>query len=230
MSSSRETRDKSELIEIARTDPGTLYDEEYYKSGCSEEGDGYHAYGRNDHWNSFFSGVAKKIDRLYGPKAVMDAGCAFGLLVEQLCDRGIDARGFDISPYAVEQARADMKERIKVGSILEPIPLQNGKKYDLVISIEVLEHWPPEHAEAAVKTLCDAGDRVIFSSSPDDFDEVTHFNVLPTERWIEMFAAHGFHPSDPPDAPYIAPQARVVENANAPKMPKQTLLRKLTVR
>ncbi|MEO9821550.1 MAG: methyltransferase domain-containing protein [Paracoccaceae bacterium] len=223
MTTEKRNASQEDLIKLARTDPGSLYDADYYETGCSD--DGGHAYGRTEQWTQFFGHIAKEVDRLYDPKTVMDAGCAFGLLVEQFVDRGIDAYGFDISPYAIDQARKDIVGRVKEGSILEDIEQRAGSKYDILICIEVLEHLPPEQAEIAVDKICGASDRIIFSSSPDDFDEVTHFNVLPTKKWMEMFAERGFHPGDPVEATYIAPQARVVENANAPKMPKQSWLR-----
>jgi SAM-dependent methyltransferase len=197
-------------VDQARKDPASLYDEGYYQNGCSE--DGYEEYGRHEPWLSHFGNAAKKIVRRYKPKTAVDVGCAFGLIIEALCDLGVDAYGFDISPFAISNARTDMTDRLRVHSILEPVPLRaGGKKYDLAICIEVLEHLPPEQAETAIANLCAASDRVLFSSSPDDFDEPTHFNVLPTAEWLKMFAAQGFVPGKYKEADYIAKHAFVVE-------------------
>ncbi len=208
-------RRETAAVELARTAPEKLYDASYYKDGCS--GDGTVEYGRKEPWLTFFRNVARKIKKTHEPRTVADVGCAFGLLTEALVDLGVDAYGFDISPYAIGQARADMKDRLFVHPITEPIPrLAGGEKYDLTICIEVLEHLPPEMADTAVRNLCDSADRILFSSSPDDFDEPTHFNILPTEAWLAKFAEHGFVPSPShPEAPYIAPQARVVERVGA---------------
>lgn len=203
-------------LELARTDPGRLYDKDYY-SLSYEEGASY-PYGRHEPWLSFFAKIAKRIDLNFRPKTVVDIGCAYGLLTEALVDRGIDAYGFDVSPYAISNARSDMKDRLAVHSIYDPIPLTTGKKYDLAVCIEVLEHLPPEKAEQAIANLCACSDRVLFSSSPDDFDEPTHFNVLPTDDWVKMFGKFEFKPARPGHkAPYVANQARVVENASARK-------------
>jgi 2-polyprenyl-3-methyl-5-hydroxy-6-metoxy-1,4-benzoquinol methylase len=209
MNCKREARRPTASLEQARNNPASLYNEQYYSEGYATGND--HAYGRNEPWTSFFATIARKITRKYKPETVADIGCAFGLLVEALCDQGVDAVGFDISPYAVSKARADIKDRLKVHSILDPIPIVDHRKYDLVICIEVLEHLPPEQAAIAVANLCAASDRVIFSSSPDDFDEPTHFNVLPTEKWLEMFAEYDFVPAKKPQADYVAKHAFVVE-------------------
>lgn len=202
------------LIETARENPGSLYDEQYYNSDLSDGNT--QAYGRQEPWASFFGNIAEQIVRDYRPASVADIGCAFGLLTEALVDRGVDAHGFDISPYAISQARRDMVERLSLHSITDPIPLRLSGKYDLAICIEVLEHLPPEQIDSAIANLCACADRIIFSSSPDDFDEPTHFCVLPTETWLEKFAKHGFFPAKRDRAAkYIAPQARCVENKNA---------------
>jgi len=216
MTTEREGRRDKATLEQVRTDAASLYDETYYSHGYATDTD--EAYGRHGHWLKFFRHVARRINRRIGPKTVLDVGCAFGLLVEALNDVGIKAWGVDISPYAVGQAREDMRDRITEGSVLDPLPLHASERYDLAVCIEVLEHLPPESAELAVKRLCEASDRVLFSSSPDDFEEPTHFNVLPTSEWVKLFNANGYHLAETIDATFIAPHAFVVQNKDAARI------------
>lgn len=160
----------------------TPFDENYYRLGCGRP------YRREPHWLQFFGGVADELVRRLGPRTVLDAGCAMGFLVEALRDRGVDAEGVDVSEYAIGQVRADVRPYCRVGSILEPFP----RRYDLVTCIEVLEHLPPAEAARAVANLCAAADDIVFSSSPSDYAEQTHFNVQPPEYWAELFALNGF--------------------------------------
>lgn len=222
---------RQENLDLARSDPGKLYDQSYYAAGYDENDDT--PYGRHEPWLSLFKGMARKIDRTFHPRTAIDIGCAHGLLVEALNDRGIDAFGVDVSEYAVSQARDDMKDRIQMHSIENPVPLYKNKdgstsKYDIAICVEMLEHLPEELCETAIDHICAASDRVLFSSTPDGFDEPTHFNVLPTDTWLEKFAQRGFVPSTTLfEATFVAPQARIVERPGTPLGKKRGLLSKL---
>jgi hypothetical protein len=90
-----------------------------------------------------------------------------------------------------------------VGSILDPFP----RRYDLIVCIEVLEHLSARDAERAVANFVEFTDDVLFSSTPKDFKETTHFNVQPPEWWAELFARHGFYRDVGFDASFITPWA-----------------------
>jgi 2-polyprenyl-3-methyl-5-hydroxy-6-metoxy-1,4-benzoquinol methylase len=145
-------------------------------------------YERSEHWLKQFAGFADNIVRDFQPHTVLDAGCAMGFLVEALRDRGVEAEGIDISEYALSQARDDVKPFLRQASLAEPLT----RNYDLIVSIEVLEHLTPADAGEAVANLCAKTDQVIFSSTPEDYKEVSHLNVRGSEYWAEMFARSGF--------------------------------------
>ena len=63
------------------------------------------------------------------------------------------------------------------------------------------------HAERAIAHLCQASDDILFSSTPLDYREVTHFNVQPIEYWTYQFALHGFVRDVDFDASFITPWA-----------------------
>src|ERR1700733_13012579 len=136
----------------------------------------------------FFAGIAKKIHDQLAPTTVLDVGCATGMLVEALRSEGIDARGVDISEWAIEQVPESIRPYCRVGSITEDL----GGHYDLITCVEVLEHLPRSMASAAVANLCRHADTILFSSTPDDFEEPTHLNVESASYWAQLFAAHGF--------------------------------------
>jgi hypothetical protein len=99
--------------------------------------------------------------------------------------------------------RDDLKPYCWVGSLLEPLP----RRYDLIVCIEVLEHLSAQDGETALDQLCRASDDILFSSSPLDYKEVTHFNVQPPEYWAERFALRGFVRDVDFDAGFITPWA-----------------------
>ncbi|MDK1020496.1 MAG: glycosyltransferase [Candidatus Hydrogenedentes bacterium] len=187
-------------------DLGSLYDDEYYRTGCGIP------YERNEHWIKFCGGVADEIVRSLRPRRVLDAGCAWGFLVESLWDRGVEAWGVDISPYAISKVRPDMKNYCSVGSLTEPI---NGV-YDLITCIEVLEHMPEDQARKAVERLTSATDVILFSSTPKDFDEPTHFNVKPIIYWLKLFAEFNFWPDLLYDASFLTAHAILFRSQSQP--------------
>jgi hypothetical protein len=183
----------------AHADGGSaVYDSFYYAHYCGER-----AYRRDPTWLQFFGGIAEQIVARIGPATVLDAGCAMGMVVESLRDRGVEAFGVDISEYAIDHVRDDVRPFCRVGSILEPFP----RRYDLIVCIEVLEHLPVRDAERAVANFVEFTDDVLFSSTPKDFKETTHFNVQPPEWWAELFARHGFYRDVGFDASFITPWA-----------------------
>jgi hypothetical protein len=178
----------------------------YYAHDCGNP------YRRDETWRRHFGNIAERIVRSMEPATVLDAGCAMGILVEQLRERGVDAYGLDISPYAIEQMPDSVREHCWVASLTDPLP----RRYDLVICIEVLEHLPAESASDAIGNLCAHTDDVLFSSSPVDFVEATHLNVRPPEYWAELFVDHGFYHDVDFDASFVLPWAARYRRARNP--------------
>lgn len=182
------------------TDTGAAaqhFDSYYYRHGCGRP------YQRNAEWLASFGAIAERIAGAIQPRTVLDAGCAMGFLVETLRDRGVEAFGVDLSEYAIGQVAPNIQPYCWVGSIADPFP----QRYDLIVSIEVLEHMPRAAAEQAIANFCAHTDDVLFSSSPLDYREATHFNVQQPEVWAELFARQGFYRDVDFDASFITPWA-----------------------
>ena len=167
---------------MSSPDTSEIYDGYYFTHGCGRP------YQRDEHWLNFFDKIAERIAIDIAPKTVLDAGCAMGFLIEALRKREIAAWGIDISEYAIENVHPDTQPYCWVGSVTDPFP----QKYDLIISIEVLEHLPKEESEQALGNLCRYADDILFSSTPFDYKESTHLNVQPPEYWAASFARQGF--------------------------------------
>jgi hypothetical protein len=61
----------------------------------------------------------------------------------------------------------------------------------------------PQDARRAAENLCRHTDDILFSSTPFDYKEATHYNVRPPEYWSELFAKYGFFRDVDYDATYI---------------------------
>jgi SAM-dependent methyltransferase len=173
------------------------FDAFYYAHCCGKP------YIRNPEWLASFGAIAQRVVTDIAPRRVLDAGCAMGFLVETLRDRGVEAFGLDLSTYAIEHVHGPVKPFCRAGSITDDL----GGDYDLIVTIEVMEHMPPRDAEAAIANICAHTSDVLFSSSPVDYREPTHVNVHPPEHWAEQFARHGFYRDVDYDATYILPWA-----------------------
>lgn len=169
------------------------FDEYYYNHDCGIP------YEHSEHWLNFFDRIAQKIIETINPKTVLDAGCAWGFLVEALRKRGVEAYGIDISEYAISNVTETIKPYCSQGSISMPL----NRSYDLIVSIEVLEHMETEEAIRAIQNFSNYSDRILFSSTPFDYKEVTHINVHLPEYWAKNFSLYGYYRDLDYDASYI---------------------------
>jgi len=197
------------------------YDAEYYRTGF-----GPTPYEHNEYWQRFFGSVADALIQYLKPQTAFDAGCALGLLVESFRDRGVQAWGADISEFAIQNVRPDMRPFCRVASISDPSSADPGsvdpisqtgvRRYDLVVCIEVLEHMTPEEAGRAITNLVAVTDTIFFSSSPSDFNEPTHINVRPPIDWLQLFAAQGFSPDLGFNTSVLSPHAMLLRRDAPP--------------
>lgn len=167
-----------------------IYNAEYYKEydvGCGKVD-----YSDSEYTKGFLTQIAQKIADDLHPRTVLDAGCAMGHLVAALRDLGVEAYGVDISKYAISKVREDIRPFCKVGSLTEPLPAGLPDRYDLVVTVEVLEHLYEDEGRQAIRNICKLTDEVLFTSTPDDFTEPTHVNVQQREYWCRVFFENGF--------------------------------------
>jgi SAM-dependent methyltransferase len=183
-----------------------LFDGYYFAHGCGRP------YARDAEWQAHFAGIADAIRRELQPVSVLDVGCAIGLLVEALRARGVEAYGVDVSEYAISQVHPTIRDFCTLHAATEPF----GRRYDLIVCIEVLEHLPPEQAQAAIANFCRHADAVLFSSSPFDYVEPTHFNVQPPPYWAKLFAQQGFYRDVDLDAGFLTPWAACFRRRSEP--------------
>lgn len=158
---------------------------------------------KDEQVHNVYDTIAARIVDDFSPKNMLDTGCNKGFLVECLRNKGVDAFGIDISKYAINSAHESIRDYCRVASISDPL----DKMYDVIISVEVLEHIEKSESETAIANLCNHTDKILFSSSPHDYGEVTHINVQPPEVWAQIFARNNFYRDLDYDASYITPWA-----------------------
>ena len=123
----------------------------------------------------------------------VELGPGRGRWTERIIGRGLEVVGVDISPRAIEVLRSKFpRERFEVGSAAE-LPAADDT-IDLVSSVVVLLHLPPEEKARAIadvgRVLRSGGHALILESTHVD-DRAPHVFPLSAEAWIEAFSAAG---------------------------------------
>jgi SAM-dependent methyltransferase len=174
------------------------FGEDYYRHHVGRP------YRQDEHWLRFFTAIADCIVSSIAPRTALDAGCGPGFLVELLRERGVDARGFDISSYAIAHAPDAVKPYCWQASVIDELP----DTYDLIVCQEVFPHVAPADADLAIANFCRHARDVIFSSPLNVEPGVRrHVNFSTPGHFAAEFARHGFYRDFDFDASVVTPWA-----------------------
>jgi len=119
------------------------------------DGDRKYGYG-GYRYDGRYASVAKALVDHYGLKAgrsVLDVGCGKGFLLHELkvLVPQLEVQGLDISAYAIERAKEEVKPFLSQGRAQE-LPYEDGT-FDLVISITTLHNLYIYDLEKALKEI-----------------------------------------------------------------------------
>ncbi len=132
---------------------------------------------------------------LLAPKSVVDIGCGAGsfpvrFLREGLVDVvGVEGEWVRTAPVSLP------RERYRFADLAEGFDL--GRRFDLVVCLEVAEHIDAARADTVVATLARHGDVIAFSAAVPSQGGTHHVNLQWPEYWARRFRARGFVPFDP---------------------------------
>jgi len=143
--------------------------------------------------------VLPLVNDLFHPTSVVDLGCGVGYWIKVWKDemKLDDVLGIEGSYVTDDMFYLD-KKHLRNEDLKLPIKL--GRKYDLVMSLEVAEHIEEKYADVFVQNLVDVGDVVLFSAAIKGQIGTYHVNEQMPEYWAEKFARHGYEVVD-----YIRP-------------------------
>ncbi len=157
-------------------------------------------YGGFNYMPRFWQPVAPTFQDYYNLKAgmkVLDIGCAKGFMVYDFMQLipGLDIQGIDISDYAIQNAKPEVKDRVQVANATQlPFP---DNEFDLVISINTLHNLEGQDLDQAFQEVnrVSKGNAFITVDAYNTEEEkesmfawnLTAKTILSAQDWIKYF-------------------------------------------
>ena len=125
------------------------------------------------------------------PSSVVDVGCGIGTWLSVFQDFGVkDIVGID-GEYVSKRLLFFDENKFISHDLTKPLNL--GRKFDLVVSLEVAEHLPESSADMFIELLTSLGDVVIFSAAIPNQGGQNHLNEQWPTYWQGKFNQHRFN-------------------------------------
>lgn len=168
------------------------------------DGDRRFGYG-GYHYDGRWKPVAEKLIRHYRIEPgnrVLDVGCGKGFLLYELSQLipDLDVRGVDVSDYAIEHSKEEIRSFLEVARAQE-LPCEDDS-FDLVLSINTLHNLPLFDLEKAIKEIervGRGGRYVVVESYRNESEKANLLDWQLTcecffspEEWEWLFARFGY--------------------------------------
>jgi SAM-dependent methyltransferase len=133
--------------------------------------------------------IVPKVTAVVPARSVVDFGCGQGAWLSVWAAAGIPVVGVD-GPYIDRRRLLIDPGSFYTADLAAPVDL--GRRFDLVQSLEVAEHLPAAKAEQFVDTLTKHGACVLFSAAVPGQGGENHVNEQPAGYWRAIFRERGY--------------------------------------
>lgn len=169
------------------------------------DGDRRNGYGGFHYNERFWKDVVPSFQQHYGltgDSALLDVGCAKGFMISDFARDipGIDVRGVDISEYAIQHAKDDVRDRVTVANAVD-LPFEDNS-FDLVISITTIHNLAGDDLIASLREIMrvSRGSAYITVDAYRNDEEkeamfawnLTAKTILHVDEWKEVFDQAGY--------------------------------------
>jgi Methyltransferase domain len=134
--------------------------------------------------------VAPLVLRHYQVKSLADIGCGRGAWLPEWQRAGVaDYLGID-GDYVDRDRLLIPRDRFMTQDLTKRFDV--GRRFDLVVSLEVGEHINPADTDSFVDNLCTHSDAILFSAAVPGQGGVLHVNEQDYAFWRQCFSARGY--------------------------------------
>lgn len=134
--------------------------------------------------------VIPRILELVKPASIVDFGCGSAGWLAAAGHHGVnDMLGVD-GPWVAASTLEIAPERFVAADLAAPLEL--GRRFDLALCLEVIEHLPPEAGAVLIATLTTHAPIVLFSAAVPGQGGEGHVNEAWPSVWRDLFAQRGF--------------------------------------
>ena len=169
------------------------------------DGDRSHGYGGFSYNSRFWEPVIPTFKEYYNldeNSKILDIGCAKGFMLYDFkrLIPGIEVQGIDVSQYAIENSKEEVREFLQVADARKlPFP---DNYFDLAISITTLHNLSKEDMKIALKEIMRVTKKDAFitlDAYRDDEEKkrmeawnLTALTMMHTKEWEEFFKECGY--------------------------------------
>ena len=149
----------------------------------------------NQTYTELFRSTAKEILQITGAKTFLDCGGGMGAYTKAMLEHNVECTYVDLSKIHGEYVtrKITRNDNTTLQVFIKDFTTTKWKTFDLVASIEVMEHIEDDKLISFLTNLkCKY---FHFSSTPNktDFDEAWgHINIKSEDEWIALFEQCGF--------------------------------------
>jgi SAM-dependent methyltransferase len=168
------------------------------------DGDRRYGYGGYAYRPGYYEPMARALIETYhltDSSAILDVGCGKAFLLYELHKLLPGARiaGFDISEYAIANAKEEIRDKVFVHRAEEPYPYK-AKEFDLIISVTTLHNLKVFDLKRALQEIARVGKRsyVAVESFRNDLElfncecwALTCQAFFSVEEWTWLFKEFG---------------------------------------